>query len=76
MGRDRKADVLIENIARLSAQLGMVVTVEGIETREQLDHVRSLGAIGEGQGFLFSRPLPLEAANALFPGEEEQLNVA
>jgi len=76
LGRDRKADVLIENIARLSAQLGMVVTVEGIETREQLDHVRSLGAIGEGQGFLFSRPLPLEAANALFPGEEEQLNVA
>jgi diguanylate cyclase (GGDEF)-like protein len=67
LGKDRKARVLIENIARLSSQLGMVVTVEGIETREQLDQVRSIDAIEEGQGYLFSKPLSLEAVELLFP---------
>lgn len=75
LGRDRKADVLVENIARLSHQLGMVVTVEGVETREQYEQIKSLGAIGEGQGYLFSRPLPMEGALALFKGDARQ-NVA
>ena len=75
LGKDRKARVLIENIARLSSQLGMVVTVEGIETKEQLDQVRSLDTIAEGQGYLFSRPLTLEAVEQLFPHGQHR-NVA
>jgi diguanylate cyclase len=75
LGLDHKADVLVENIARLSSQLGMTVTVEGIETREQLDHIRSLGALGEGQGYLFSKPLPLCDVVALL-GREPRRQVA
>jgi diguanylate cyclase (GGDEF)-like protein len=73
LGKDRKAMVLIENIARLSSQLGMVVTVEGIETEEQLEYVKNLDTIGEGQGYLFSRPLPLGDVEQLFA---RKLNVA
>jgi EAL domain-containing protein (putative c-di-GMP-specific phosphodiesterase class I) len=76
LGVDRKADVLVENIARLSSQLGMIVTVEGIETREQLDHIRSLGALGEGQGYLFSKPLPLCEVIALLGRTEARQQVA
>jgi EAL domain-containing protein (putative c-di-GMP-specific phosphodiesterase class I) len=75
LGKDRKARVLIENIARLSSQLGMVVTVEGIETKEQLDQVRSIDAIEEGQGYLFSKALSLEAVELLFPPGDHR-NVA
>jgi diguanylate cyclase (GGDEF)-like protein len=75
LGKDRKARVLIENIARLSSQLGMVVTVEGIETKEQLDQVRSIDAIEEGQGYLFSKSLSLEAVELLFPPGDRR-NVA
>jgi len=75
LGKDRKARVLIENIARLSSQLGMVVTVEGIETKDQLDQVRSLDTIEEGQGYLFSKPLSLEAVELLL-SPKGRLNVA
>ena len=37
---------------------------EGIETREQLDMLMAYGC-EFGQGFLFSKPLPLEQFNAL-----------
>lgn len=63
--RDPKAQVLIENIARLSTQLGMVVTVEGIETIEQFELVRRLGGAKEAQGYLFARPLALADADKL-----------
>ena len=44
----------INNFARI---LGMEVTVEGVETFEQLARVRALG-IGQAQGYYFSRPMP------------------
>ncbi len=75
LGKDRKASVLIENIARLSSQLGMIVTVEGVETKQQLEFVRSFGTIAEGQGYLFSKPLPLKAVEKLF-SQKDQLEVA
>ena len=46
--------------------LGMDVVAEGIETGAQLAALRRLGC-DHGQGFLFSRPLDLDAADALDP---------
>ncbi len=63
---EEKAAILIENVARLSRQLGMVVTVEGIETSAQLERVRRLGSIPEGQGYLFGKPMPNSAVEKLF----------
>jgi diguanylate cyclase (GGDEF)-like protein len=49
---------LLRGVARLSADLGMSVVVEGIETNEQLELISAEGAVTEAQGYLFSRPVP------------------
>lgn len=62
---------LLRGVARLSADLGMSVVVEGIETNEQLELITVDGTVTEAQGYLFSRPVPairirqlLEASHA------------
>ncbi len=49
---------LLRGVARLSAELGLSVVVEGVETDEQLALSWRRPAIDEAQGFLFSRPVP------------------
>jgi len=49
---------LLRGVARLSADLGMSVVVEGIETNEQLELISADGTVSEVQGYLFSRPVP------------------
>ena len=49
---------LLSGVARLSAELGMCVVVEGIETEVQLALVMSEKNIDEAQGYLFSPAVP------------------
>jgi diguanylate cyclase (GGDEF)-like protein len=49
---------LLRGVARLSADLGMSVVVEGIESNEQLELISADGTVTEAQGYLFSRPVP------------------
>jgi diguanylate cyclase (GGDEF)-like protein len=49
---------LLRGVARLSADLGMSVVVEGIESNEQLERISAEGTVTEAQGYLFSRPVP------------------
>ncbi|HEY8595854.1 MAG TPA: EAL domain-containing protein [Devosiaceae bacterium] len=49
---------LLSNIARLAKNMGMTVTLEGVETEEQLRLVTSHADLDEVQGFLFGLPLP------------------
>ena len=49
---------IVEAIVSLSRTLGLRVIAEGVETEAQLAVLRRLGC-EEGQGYLFSRPLPL-----------------
>ena len=49
---------LLHGVARLSAELGMSVTVEGVETDEELALVMREPSIDEAQGFLFSPAIP------------------
>lgn len=44
-------------IIAMAGALGLQCVAEGIETREQMDYLRSLGC-HSGQGYLFARPLP------------------
>ena len=48
---------IVRAVAGLGKTLGMKTTAEGVETREQLDWLRSEGCT-EVQGYLFSRPQP------------------
>jgi EAL domain-containing protein (putative c-di-GMP-specific phosphodiesterase class I)/ActR/RegA family two-component response regulator len=54
---DPYRQVLIRNVARMTADLKIPVICEGIETEEEHHIVRNLG-VPFGQGYLFSRPHP------------------
>jgi len=78
---DPTAKKLMRNIAVLGKDLNMIVTVEGVETQEQLDVVAGIGLIDSIQGYLFGAPVPQsEIANlitillggkASVPGDEQ-----
>ena len=53
-----RALVLLRGIAKLSAELGLSVTVEGIETAEQLALIAAEESVSEAQGWLFAPALP------------------
>ncbi len=59
-----KNKVVVETIVELAHRLGMNIICEGIEEEEQLKQLRALGC-EFGQGYLFSRPVPGEEAEAL-----------
>jgi len=50
---------IARSIVSLGRDLGVVVIAEGIETRAQLERLRSMGC-RFGQGYLFGRPEPAE----------------
>ena len=56
---------LLRGIVRLSAELGLRVTVEGIETEEQLVLISAEGGVDEVQGYLFGVPMPPSALRTL-----------
>jgi EAL domain-containing protein (putative c-di-GMP-specific phosphodiesterase class I) len=56
--------ILVHSIVHLGRALGLTVTAEGVETKEQQAFLQSLGC-HQLQGFLFSRPLPRDEIDAL-----------
>ncbi|HXM31860.1 MAG TPA: EAL domain-containing protein, partial [Xanthobacteraceae bacterium] len=58
LGSSDRPVTLLHGVARLSAELGMSVVVEGIETEEQLALISAEEGIEEAQGYLFSPPIP------------------
>lgn len=71
IGNDRPL-TLLRGVARLSADLGMSVVVEGIETNEQLELVGADGTVTEAQGYLFSRPVPAAQVRELLKASHGQ----
>jgi EAL domain-containing protein (putative c-di-GMP-specific phosphodiesterase class I) len=49
----------VKTIINLGKNLGMKVLAEGVETQEQLELLAKWGC-DEYQGYLFSKPLPVE----------------
>ena len=56
---------LLRGIVRLSAELGLRVAVEGVETEEQLALVAAEDRVDEVQGYLFGVPMPASAIRML-----------
>jgi EAL domain-containing protein (putative c-di-GMP-specific phosphodiesterase class I) len=61
---NKEARAIIRAVVRLGSSLGMATTVEGIETQEELDHMKREGCT-EAQGFYFSKPCPAKEVPAL-----------
>ena len=55
---DKRRITLLRGTTRLSAQLGLHVVVEGVETQEQLELLTGDDSIDEVQGYLLGRPMP------------------
>jgi EAL domain-containing protein (putative c-di-GMP-specific phosphodiesterase class I) len=58
IARNERSRRLLHGVSRLSAELGLTVVVEGVETDEQLTLIRNDAHIDEAQGFLLCRPMP------------------
>ena len=66
------ADVaIVQAVINLGHSLGMSVIAEGVETAAQLACIATLGC-NNYQGFLFSKPLPLDQFVALLVQERRQ----
>jgi cyclic di-GMP phosphodiesterase Gmr len=59
---DPRAGEMVRMIVTLAAALGKSVVAEGVENPEQAERLKALGC-GHVQGYLYSRPLSVEAAD-------------
>jgi diguanylate cyclase (GGDEF)-like protein/PAS domain S-box-containing protein len=64
LGRSREDTAIVTATLAFASALGLTVTAEGVETADQLERLRALGCL-QGQGFLFSRPVPASDVPAL-----------
>ncbi len=61
---DPVKSAIVAAVINLSRAIGSTAVVEGVETREQLDHLETLGC-SEGQGFYLAGPMPARALDEL-----------
>ena len=64
LGSARCGSAIIRAITDIATSLSMTTTAEGVETREQLDALIELGC-SQGQGYWWSKPLPVDEARVL-----------
>lgn len=60
---------IISSMLEMAQSLHLPVVVEGVETNEQANMLRHMGA-RYAQGFLYHRPMPVEDFEALFDGDK------
>jgi diguanylate cyclase (GGDEF)-like protein/PAS domain S-box-containing protein len=70
LGTEGENSMIVHTIVTLARVLGLEVVGEGIETAAQLAQLRALKC-DQGQGFLFSRPVPAEKATELLTQNPE-----
>jgi sensor c-di-GMP phosphodiesterase-like protein len=60
LGTERHSNTIIETLIDLARNMRMDIVAEGVETFEQVMHLRELG-IRAAQGYVFAPPLPTSA---------------
>ncbi|MHB8437698.1 MAG: putative bifunctional diguanylate cyclase/phosphodiesterase [Acidimicrobiales bacterium] len=61
---DPVKSAIVSAVINLSSAIGTTTVVEGVETKEQLEHLRSIGC-SLAQGFYYAKPMPAEHFRAL-----------
>ena len=69
------SSAIVQAVINIANAQDMTTTAEGIETEPQREMLRDLGCT-EMQGFLFSRPLPVEQIRTLLLGETGKVAAA
>lgn len=57
-GDSRRGEIIVKEVIRLAKELNMSIVAEGIEKKEQIDFLVSLGC-DMIQGFYFAKPMPI-----------------
>ncbi len=65
IGTNVEDGAIVRAVITVAKSLNLSVTAEGIETAEQLDHLRALGC-DHGQGYFFAKPMPSDRVPSLF----------
>jgi len=60
----RSDTIIVQSIITLAHKLGFIVVAEGVETREQMVHLKLAGC-DEVQGYFFQRPAPSNEVESL-----------
>jgi len=68
---DADAAAVVSTIVRLAESIGAVALAEGIETEAQRRFLLELGCL-EGQGYLFSRPVPAAEVERLWRSQQRR----
>ncbi len=68
---DRSLVAIVASIANLAQNLGIDTVAEGVETAEIVGVLQSIGCTW-GQGYFFSKPLPVQEAEALLIAERKK----
>jgi diguanylate cyclase (GGDEF)-like protein/PAS domain S-box-containing protein len=64
LGEDAADTAIVRSVIDLAHALGLVVVAEGVETADQVAHLRKLGC-DQAQGYFFARPQPAEELESL-----------
>src|SRR3954470_10317353 len=70
---DESAAAIVSYVINLAHTLRLAVVAEGVETEEQWSFLK-LNACDQMQGFLFSKPLPFDEAEAFMRAERARFN--
>jgi diguanylate cyclase (GGDEF)-like protein len=73
IGTSERSQTLLHGVAQLSAQLGLSVAVEGVETEEELAIITRERSISEVQGYLFSPAIPSRSIRKLLYSTHAQV---
>ena len=68
IGDKNDCSAIVKAVASLGAALGMTTTAEGVETAEQLRHIRALGCT-DVQGYFYSPPVPVGELAVMLAGQ-------
>ncbi|HEY9104662.1 EAL domain-containing protein [Chitinimonas sp.] len=63
LASDRRRQALLRHICKLAEELGLKVTVEGIETHADWQWIQHC-SLSQAQGYFFARPMPADAIPA------------
>ena len=76
LGTDRNSNTIIETLIDLAQNMRMEIIAEGVESFEQVVHLRELG-VRAAQGYVFAPPLPgsafLQLVEAIDPIKSEAI---
>ncbi|MGL5260194.1 MAG: EAL domain-containing protein [Lachnospiraceae bacterium] len=69
---ETRSGSILSSVIRMIQGINLITIAEGVETREQMDYLRSIGC-DYMQGYYFSKPMPLEEFENILEGNDKKI---